>query len=348
MQAKINIHCFGGTGISVGEKVVKLVQELGDGFAEIKILWMDTSLNSIKDVEHNPDDMWLIKSKSASKEEINGSGGERHVHAMDAIHNIKEYIDKYKLGQKRTNEYNIVIASASGGTGSILMPLFMKSMLERDIPVTAIIVGDSSNGKFARNTLKTMESLYKIVYDVNKPLSVAYVNNHAFISKGIVEAEKAVNNIIFQTLSALSLFLSGQNESLDYKDMENMFNIANNVGILENKEPDLYGLCVYSKEVNVPEGTIPMFARTLTVPGVKPDIDCTLLHYKIGYVTQPNALDIYKDQLPLHLMVVGSYLNSEMHTLTDIVKTYSDIVKSISAKKFVPSSGIDDESGLAF
>jgi hypothetical protein len=348
MSNKINIMAAGGAGISVSDKVVRMVEELGTGFADIETYYMDTTSNNIDTIKHDPERFWLVKSKSASKSSISGSGGERSTHAPDIEANVKEFMDKHNLLNKVTGEYNVVIFSGSGGSGNVIATYYIKNLLERDLNVIAVLIGDSSNGLNAINTINTIASLDSVAQATNKPLSVMYVNNHAFAEKGMMQAEKMANNVIFQTLSALSLFLSGDNESLDYKDMEGIIDQSHYSTI--ETPPGLYGLCVFSKDVEIPKGSVPTVARTLTLEKISPDINITLLHHKTGYVTDVQAVEMYKEQFPLHLVTFANFFVSEEETLHELSDNYYNVMDSIKNKavKGASRSRSNSSGGLVF
>lgn len=114
-MSKINVIACGGAGISVADKVVNNIAELGEGFASIDITYMDTSKNNIDKVEHNPNSFWLVKSKSFGGSEISGSGSMRTKNVSDISENVKEFLDTHKFTVPVTGEYIVVISSASGG-----------------------------------------------------------------------------------------------------------------------------------------------------------------------------------------------------------------------------------------
>jgi hypothetical protein len=62
----------------------------------------------------------------------------------------------------------------------------IKGLLERNIPTVAVVIGDSSNGLSANNTLKTLATLQVIATRESKPLSMIYVNNARVNDKNII------------------------------------------------------------------------------------------------------------------------------------------------------------------
>lgn len=347
MKSKLIVTACGGAGISIADKVINKLCELGDGFAEVNTMYIDTATNNIEKIEHDRNNFWLVKAKGFNSTNISGSGGERRTNADDIMANVKEYLDHFKLLKKVTNEYHAVIFSASGGSGSVIGPAVIKNFLERNIPVFAVMVGDSSNGLAAINTQNTISTLDSISKLTNKPLMVIYSNNQAFADKGLMEAEKKVNRILFNTLSTLSLFLSGVNEALDFKDMEGFIDQSHFRTL--NVKPGLYGLSIHSKDVSIPKDSMPIIARTLTLDNLPSDINIETGHHKVGFVTSENAINIYKDQFPLHAITLSNYFNSEVTTLKRITDNHYNVMDNIQNSTIISSARSEaSDDGFVF
>lgn len=316
-QGKMVIHSCGGCGINIAKDVIANLSQLGSGFAAIDQYYIDTSRNNIAGVDMSK--FHLVTSESLSKASIDGSGAERKTHVTDISANLKVYLDKYNIINKEVGVYNVVIFGGAGGSGSVIAPLLIKNLLERDIPTIAVMVGDSTNGLSGINTLNTLATLHNIAIKASKPLAIMYSNNETFISnKGASEGIKEANKAIFNSLAPLSVFLSGMNDSLDNQDLVNAIDQSNYSTI--TIKPGLYALSVFAKDVVLPEGSVPTVARTLTVNGISPDINLQLLHHKTGEIVDENVINIYGDNLPIHLVLYTNYFNLEQERL----KKYTD------------------------
>ena len=341
------IHACGGAGINTAAKVFDMVSELGEGFSNVKFNYLDTSDANINKIDQRGQ-FWLVKTKAHSKEAISGSGGERRTHSVDIAANVSEYLDQNKILRRVPGEYHIVVASASGGSGSVISAMLVKNLLERNIPTIAVIIGDSSNGLSANNTLDTLGSLNSIAVTTNKALAVIYVNNHGLIDNGMHSAIDKANKILFNTMSTVALFLSSENEALDSQDMTNIIDQSN-----YKKIPipaGLYGLAIYSKNIELPKNVIPMIGRTLSAGNIPFDTGLTLQHHKHGYVTESNALEIFKDQFPLHMVTYANFFTNEEKSLRAVTEDYNNIMNSIKIDNITGTSRsvIDDETGLVF
>jgi len=348
MANKLRVIACGGSGINIAGNVVENVAVLGKGFCDVETTYIDTSRNNIDKIGYKGTDFWMVKTKDFAKDSIAGSGGERKTNSEDITENIKEFLNKHSFNKPATGEYTIVIGSASGGSGSVLSPVIIKSLMERGIPVIAVVIGDTSNGLSAINTLNTLTGLNNIASKiVKKPLSIVYLNNTAMGMANTHEAEAEANKRLFNTLGTLSMFLSGDNGDIDSQDMVNFVDQSNYKTI--NIKPGLYGLVTYSGEVKLPEFAVPTVGRTLTTEGIAPTIDVTLLHHKTGVCLEDNAMDIYKGQFPIHTLSYANFLSIEAEHLKKVKAEYDNIMKSIQINDIELEDDAEvDDNGLVF
>lgn len=349
-QSVLVVHGLGGCGINMVDSVFSKIADLGDGFARMKFHYCDTSRANIDKITPRGE-FWMVKTKSFGKEEINGSGAERATNAADIQANVNEYLDLNKYAKRETNEFHCVVASASGGSGSVISPILVRGLLSRNIPVFAVIVGDSSNALSAKNTKNTLASLNAIAKSLRKPITLVYVNNHTLAGNGIglKEAEKKADQVVFNIMTSISMFLSGTNEDLDYQDIAGIIDQSHYRTI--QIDPGLFGLTVYSKKINIPEGAIPTVGRTVTLPETDFDTTLTLLHHKKGYITSKNAIDIIKpENFPIHMLAYANFFKLEERNLDKIVQDYENIMASIRSEDIsgCSTSSMDDETGLIF
>jgi len=344
---KIIAHGCGGGGISLCGKVLKMVDELGDGFAKIEFNYMDTSDNNIKEIEHDPSKFWWVKSKGFNSSDICGSGGERKTNAEDIAINVKEYLDKHKYLTKHTNQYHMIVTSGSGGSGSAIAPYLMHNLLQKNIPVLLVVIGDSSNAMYVKNTYDTLNTFDNIAKKQNKRVATVYVNNNSYIEHGIMEAEKKANKVLFNTLSTISLFLSGVNESLDFKDMEGLIEGSHFSSL---KLPyGIFGIGVFSKKIEIPKNSLPGIARALTKVGESPDTGIIFGHYKYGFVADDNAKEIYESQFPLYLCTFGNYFVNEISALAKTRESFDEMMRSVQNTSIeVHSESTVDDDGFVF
>jgi len=348
-QNTIKIIGCGGAGIMLTGSIGRMITDLGSGFAKIERRYVDTSESNIKLIEDADmaNEFHHVRNSGHSGAVINGSGGERRTNAKEIINSVKEFLDKDGISEKVTGVYHVVVFSAAGGSGSVIGPMIIKNLLDRRIPVIAVMVGDSSNGLSAINTLDTIATLNNIATASDAALSIMYINNKNFNTGSVMQARKDADKAIFNSLSALALFLNGINTDLDSQDL---------LGIIDqtaykrlNIKSGLYALSTFSKEVILPQGVTPTVGRTLTIEGVSADIDVNLLHHKTGSVIDENAASIYREQFPLHMVTAANFFVIEEQNLKTLTDEYEQIMDNIKVKEISGSTASQaDDSGLVF
>ena len=347
MSNTIRMIGCGGAGISLTDEVGGLLGELGEGFAKVDKYFVDTAEASIAHVKTVNPKFHLIKKSTTGGTDVTGSGGDRKTNAQHIIPGVKDFLDNNKMSSKETGVFYVVVFAASSGSGSVIGPMVIKNLLEKNIPTVVVMIGDSTNGLSAINTLNTIATLHAIANGTKKPLSVMYVNNESFMNNGAASAIKEANRSVFNSLSALTLFLSGVNHELDNQDMINIIDQSNYSTI--NIKPGLYALNAFSKDVALPDGCIPTVARTLTVNGVSPDINVPLLHHKNGKIIEENAARIYAEYAPLHLVSYTNFFTQEESRLKKYTSTIYDSIKAIEINEISGTSESEvDENGLVF
>jgi len=311
----INVIACGGAGLNLGNSVFTDIKSLGDGFSNIKLYGIDTSTNNSNGRYDSDVDVFQIQGTDydANKANCQGSGAERRTNVGIISTNVKKFLDTHKMTSHVNGEYYVIISSGGGGSGSVISTLLTKELLSRDMPIITIVIGDSSNGLSAINTLNTLAGFDNVAKAAKKPLSMVYVNNQAFNAGNKEKAEKEANKAIFNTMASISLFLSGTNSELDTRDMMNFVDQSNYSTI--QIKPGVYIIMSFSGAIKIPDGCVPTIARSLTIEGISPDVDVTLLNYKSGLVLEDNAKTIYEDQFPIHLVSYGNFLSNEVKVM---------------------------------
>jgi cell division GTPase FtsZ len=357
MPNKIIVHACGGAGINIADQVINKVSELGEGFSNIEFQYVDTSTSNIDKITPRGE-FFKITAQSYGAEKIDGSGGSRQKHAADITKNMPTYMNTIGIHKRVTGEYHMVVFSGSGGSGSVIGPVLIKHLMERDIPTIAVVIGDSSNAAYTKSTIGTISTLDNFAISAKKPLSVIYVNNHG-LSTGIThsEAEKQANKQLLNTISLVSLFLSNEHESLDYSDMVNIVDQSQHKTIWTNEVAEnlsgLYGLAVYSKEIKLissAHAVVPVAARGLGIGDVEADTNVELMQYKKGKITLDNPIKIYKDLAPLFMVAYANFFSAEHAALTQSNENYQNILKTIQNGRLpgTPKSTKDEATGLVF
>lgn len=194
-----NIYAVGGTGINVANRFLK---DNRNGRAIETIVGFDTSsANPVTDGAFN------VERVPGAE----GSGGNKQAHTDKYPDFAKQMLAKYA-----PNKINIVVFSTGGGTGAALGPWIVRNLLQRKVPVLAIVIGDRSSFNEHSNTIGTLGSLYNQT-KLGHSVLFTYLENKPTITQGEINAQAAarIDNAI--------MMFSLENERIDYADVFNFF-----------------------------------------------------------------------------------------------------------------------------
>ena len=71
----IHVIACGGCGINIVGNLMGPLKQLGSGFADIKVDYIDTSVSNVRMFDHDENNFHLVKSTNVSGGDIDGSGG---------------------------------------------------------------------------------------------------------------------------------------------------------------------------------------------------------------------------------------------------------------------------------
>lgn len=344
MENKIIAHIFGGAATRISDKVLRHVAVNKPGFPKWEFHYGDTSQANYSKIEPLGD-LTLIKSKlSGASGMIDGSGADRASNLEDISLGIESYVNKHKFLEHRSGEYHLVFFSASGGTSSVMGPLLIKDLMSKDINVIGICIGDSSTAVSNRNTLNTIASLDNIARNLNKSLSLIYFNNYTECKDNIKEGEEIVNNKLKNSLSILSVFLSGCNSDIDNKDMEIFIE---QMRYSAYKVPaGLMRIMLVNKEIKLGDGVKATMVRSLTTGNEQFDLDYDLIHSKNGIIVEEEVLRIFKEHCPLFAVSLSNYFVEEHNMLTNRLKYFEEMINSLHSKPLDGSENSSNSSGI--
>jgi len=201
-MAKTKIRLYGAGGAGINQAKPFLSQSGSEGYAQIDVALIDTSRSNIG--EDVPAERVYILPN------VDGSGKKRAENHQEIANTVKDVLVKQKPA-----EFNIVVYSAAGGSGSVYGPLLVRELMASGIPVLSIVIGNATTAIEAKNTLNTLKSLDNIARKLEVPAVVQYVQNSKECPR------RMVDQIINQSIAALALLTSRENEELDTADVAN-------------------------------------------------------------------------------------------------------------------------------
>ncbi len=201
-RGDIRLYACGGAGINIGSNFEGYRKHSESGMATIDVVYLDTSISNLK--PNFPEDkVYLITGPG-----VDGSGKDRAKNAAAIIKHSPEILLKHKPGY-----VNVVVASASGGSGAVLQGALSKLMIAEDQQTIVVLIGVADSGTEIENTQKAINTLEGIVAATGKAVCVAYFENNPSTPMSKVDEQ------VTEFITAVSVLYSRQNEGLDTQDL---------------------------------------------------------------------------------------------------------------------------------
>lgn len=257
-KRKTHIYACGGGAIDITAAQATITDSLG--FSDAVISRIDTSFSNI--TENMPSDSVYVL------EGADGSGSERRHNYKPIMKAMNQILARFQPG-----DYNIVLFTTSGGSGSVLGPLIVSELLSRKLPVVALIVNTCGSKTEIDNSIDTTKSLSGIVNNVKLPLVFSEVTVNA--SKSFDAAAREVRG----TLSMLLSLFDSKNVGLDSRDITNFLQYTN----IRGGNPSLVHLDVFTDEtIGQIAGEYPQSMASLYKDENRGVTGVTPVHYTAG------------------------------------------------------------------
>lgn len=225
-----SIRLYGAGGL--GTNIAKLYQPKQEVADSPMVAYADTSRSNLS--ADNDKYSYLIDG-------VDGSGKKRDLNAASIRKHVAPMLSEFPPG-----DFNLVIFSASGGTGSVFGPMLVHELMMRKKQVIAVVGGDSDSAIAIDNTLKTLRSLSALADKAQIPVTIVYEE----MSLGSQRRE--VDSLFQKAIDAIRILTSGLNTEMDTQDLAHWLNYASvtshepGLGILHihntnDSLTDLYG-----------------------------------------------------------------------------------------------------------
>lgn len=189
-----------GTG-GFGTNVARHYQPDMDLADSVQVAYLDTSRSNLDDSN---------EKFAYTLTDLDGSGKKRDLNAATIRRHIAPALTAFPPA-----DFNIVLFSGSGGSGSVLGPLLIDELLNRKKMVVALVLGDSDSAIATRNTLKTIQSLSALSDKHSTPVTIFYEE----MAQGGQRRE--IDTMFHDAIGALRMLASGLNAEMDTQDLVN-------------------------------------------------------------------------------------------------------------------------------
>lgn len=193
MTVKTRIYACGGAGVNLGQRISN---------EAVQPCFIDTSLSNRTEA--------LDQDLCYFIEDLDGSGKNRRENYSTISKEVDAVLERFAPG-----DFNIVLFSAAGGSGSVIGPLVLKALLEQKATAVAVVVGADDSAISVNNTINTLKSLESVSVMVGEPAVIVYHENTSGVPRKVIDDE------VEFVLHALAELTSQQNRELDTQDLTN-------------------------------------------------------------------------------------------------------------------------------
>ena len=207
MKKTIRLYAVGGAGCNIAKLVEGTANNI-EGMANLDICYVDTSLSNVRGEKVDENRFFKIEGDN-----LDGAAKIRkdsHPHLAKALPKI---MDKF-----RPTAFNIVVSSASGGTGSVAAFHVVSEILKRGDNAVLILVGTTDSVQEITNTIATLKSFDGLAHSVGRPVAVHYLQNTQTATRAVI------NNMARQAIVMLSALMSNEHHELDTADVKGWLN----------------------------------------------------------------------------------------------------------------------------
>ena len=321
-MASMVIYACGGMGANIGAHFVKFANKKSEGFADIETYFIDTSSSNLTGSIPN-DKVYLVEG-------ADGSGKKRDTNYTVLSERSKEILHAFKPG-----DVNVIVHSASGGTGSVIAPILVSELLNRGELVIVVAVGSTGSEIETANTLKTLRSYEVISQKRGQPVVASYRENSVKKPRGVVDNEVQTFIVL------LASIFSGANRELDMEDLRNFINYNR----VTSYQPKLSLLDFFSKDIELGRGESLISLFTLTDANTPDEVDVLAAYRANGFIPDSMKSNI-GIELPIHSCVIGGHFNLVADALETKLKAYKEASQVVVEKFIAKDIGDATDEGL--
>ncbi len=323
-EKRVRLYAAGGAGTNVGRSMEEFRTSDVPGFSALDIAYIDTSSSDFQGIKE--EHIYRFKN-------MDGSGGLRSSHASEMMKYVQEILQEHKPGY-----LNILLSSASGGSGSSINSLLANELLKRGENVIVIVIGSVDTRLHMDNTLKTLKTLEGFSNRNKKSLIVKYLQNQSSSKTESVDEEARF------LISGLCMLFSGQNKSLDSKDLEHWINFDK----VTTYEPQMVYLeTVDSLEEMSSDGNV-ISVVSIASQGDDTDLSRPVEVQFIGYVPEETPTGS-KQRLPLHFVTTDGLFEEVSKQISSSIDELNRQANArVKRASLVSNDDHVDETGLVF
>lgn len=258
-QIRTKIYACGGFAL----KMLGFFQEkaLADELTHLEVNYIDTADSDVP-VNINAEDVYFFKN-------MDGGGKNRRVVYTTVIPHIPALLEAMPA-----SDFNIVVHSCSGGSGSAIGPALVSELLRAGKHVVVVQIGSTGSKIEVQNTIGTIKSYANISNKTGRPVISYYRENNEKATRSQVDSQ--VQSALFM----LGLLFSSESDGLDTADLQNLLDYNK----VTSFDPVLSTFDFHCQKISLPENLVAQAAAVLFSRGADStdghENGSTLLEYR--------------------------------------------------------------------
>lgn len=322
-MSSVSIYACGGAGTNIIQNSLDLSKSLE--MPEINLSIIDTSQSNVK-VNLDKENIGYTFVDG-----LNGGGKDQRLAFDHAQPYVNEHLNKNKPG-----DFNIVLFSLSGASGSSTGSLITNELLKRNLPVICFVVGSVEDGKQATNTFNSLRTLQNLSKKHGLPLTIAYhENDYTGQNTGRRGDEEYVNEAIFVGIRDLCRLVSEKHHGLDREDIRNWLyfgKVSDTIGLVELFTAEDHD------DMKQAEGRVITSASLLPtqlspVPSLMQPYSCK------GYISDALSKELGDEFTGFHYLITKGFIKGPYNRIKMKVSEYEEALAKLQSS----DDDIDDD-----
>jgi len=323
----VRIYSCGGAGTNIVANT-NLNALTRSNNVEIFPAYIDTSRSNLpSSVETNT--VYLFK-------DLDGSGKIRRENYQVINQHIREILLQHKPG-----DFNIVVSSASGGSGSVIAPELVSELIERGHNVVVLTVGSTSSKIEIENTIKTIKSYANISQRRQFPVVMGYYQNSKTMNQSMVDERIRADISALVTLVAMTAV---ETSGLDTSDITHWLDFPKTTGGAVPPQLAVFSM-VTAKFSEIAEE----LGHVISVCTLAIDKNSTDFHKVVDYQCTgilPSEAEYLRDMAPIHYIIADGFFEVVVSELDSILRDLNEQAAArVRGKSVFSGLTSDTESG---
>lgn len=326
-QIKTKIYACGGFAFNTLAQFQPTA--VSDSLTHVSVNYIDTTASNMPSTA-TPATTYLFKN-------MDGGGKERRTTYPAVLPLIPDVLEKLP-----PEDFNIVVHSSSGGSGSSIGPALVTELLRLGKHVVVVQIGSVGSKKEVQNTIATIRSYANISAKAQRPVVSYYRENNEKATR--MDVDEQVQSVLFM----LCMLFSSENTGLDTADLENFLNYNK----VTSFRPELSTFDFHCQKVELPENLVVQSAAILFSEGVSAtdghENGNFLVEYRAEGFLSENRTQQFNDKAPIFFLAYTGDFSARLIDLESRVKRFETAARAHSNSNLSVSLVDSTDDGMVF